>query len=158
MKLQDVLTYSECSSILSDKDDIRRYVLQGKGVVTLKSPSGKHHSYFFKKPVYEASFPEGTRFVYTLGTSSIWHYTGMLEPNHKIFRPTFNSYYSELTEEFKGAKFIVKMMNKDMSSSPMMLYHEGVCAFCGRKLTNPKSLKTGFGPKCYKKVMLLELV
>ena len=147
-------TYHECSSKLDGKDNIKNYVLQGRGVVTLKSPTGKHHSYFFKKPVHESNFPEGTRFVYTLGSGAIWHYTAMLEYDHKIIRPTFNSYYSELTEEFQGAKYIVKMMNKDMSNSPMELYHEGVCANCGRKLTNPKSLKTGFGPKCYKKVIL----
>jgi hypothetical protein len=28
------------------------------------------------------------------------------------------------------------------------IYHEGRCARCGRKLTVPESIRTGFGPEC----------
>ena len=30
------------------------------------------------------------------------------------------------------------------------LHHEGKCACCGRKLTNPVSIETGIGPECSK--------
>jgi hypothetical protein len=28
------------------------------------------------------------------------------------------------------------------------VYHEGKCGYCGRKLTVPESIESGFGPKC----------
>lgn len=30
--------------------------------------------------------------------------------------------------------------------------HLGLCAGCGRHLTNPDSMQTGFGPTCYKRI------
>lgn len=32
-------------------------------------------------------------------------------------------------------------------------WHEGKCARCGRKLTTPESIETGFGPECIKKAI-----
>lgn len=35
--------------------------------------------------------------------------------------------------------------------STVHLYHHGRCSVCGRKLTDPESLRTGLGPTCRKK-------
>ena len=32
----------------------------------------------------------------------------------------------------------------------LFVYHEGKCARCGRKLTTPESIVSGFGPECIK--------
>lgn len=32
------------------------------------------------------------------------------------------------------------------------IHHEGACGRCGRRLTVPESIKTGFGPECINKV------
>lgn len=36
----------------------------------------------------------------------------------------------------------------------LRVYHEGRCCRCGRKLTVPESVRTGFGPECRGKVGL----
>jgi hypothetical protein len=35
-----------------------------------------------------------------------------------------------------------------MEEAGFQLHHEGKCGHCGRKLSTPESLRTGFGPKC----------
>ena len=39
-------------------------------------------------------------------------------------------------------------------SSTMEIYHCGACAKCGRSLTTPKSIKSGYGPDCREKMGL----
>ena len=137
--------YHNESALLVGKEAIRRYILGGKGVVTLKSPSGVHHTYSFRFPREPEKFPEDTYFVYVMNSETDWDYIGMLQRGS--LRTTCMSRYAHSNPLFKGAAYIVKMMTSDMDT-PMMLYHEGVCSICGKRLTNPKSLEIGIGPVC----------
>ena len=69
------------------------------------------------------------------------------------FRLTRNSRFLEDTDIVKGAKYIMRMSNDDSlcHTTPMKLYHEGMCARCGRRLLDSKSKKIGYGYKCLKK-------
>lgn len=126
---------------------IRSYLSGGRGVVTLESPTGVSHTYFYRRPDKHDMFPEDVIFVYALHNCESLHYVGMME-NFK-FRLTHNSKFLPDTEIVRGAQYIDKMMHKDMKT-PMKLYHEGVCARCGRPLTNSKSVECGFGSRCKK--------
>lgn len=127
---------------------IRDYIFGGRGIVTLKSPSGVHHSYMFAKPKNEDVFPDDVVFVYAVHERSKLFYVGMIESGR--FRLTRNSRFDSHTDIVKGARYIVKMADHPDMETPMALYHEGMCACCGRRLTNPKSLESGIGPKCRK--------
>lgn len=148
----DAIVYPESSYELRGADNIRNYLLGGKGVVTLQSPSGIHRTYAFNRPRYQEQFDEGTMFIYAQVSSGVWNYVGMLTPEH-IFRVTRNSRYELDHPITKGAAYIVKMMNGRITDTPMILYHCGVCSICGRKLTDPKSIAIGMGPKCRKHVV-----
>lgn len=128
---------------------IYRYCMGGRGVVTLESPSGKSHTYVFKKPKENDVFPEDVVFIYALHNGEKLYYVGMIEDGK--FRTTSASRFLRDTEIVRGAEYINKMMHFDFST-PMKLYHEGVCSRCGRELTSEASLKTGIGPKCSKRV------
>ena len=140
----------EFSHKLEGSARIRNYIFGGRGVVTLKSPSGIHHSYVFKRPKNEDQFPDDVIFVYALHDNSKLFYVGMVENNQ--FRLTRSSRFLPDTEIVRGARYIMKMAFYDNLDTPMELYHEGVCSICGRPLTNPKSIQTGIGPRCRRRL------
>lgn len=149
--------YSESRCKLTSSKDIYDYCMGGHGVVTLESPSGVHHTYYYKRPNNLDVFPDDTRFVYAVHTVngiSKHFYLGMIEGDH--FRLTRNSRFDCYADIVKGAFYIDKMMHNQslVDSTPMNLYHEGMCCVCGRKLTSPNSIKSGVGPKCRKRIEL----
>lgn len=142
---------------LKGAENIRTYLYGGHAEVTLQSPSGVHRTYLFKKPRNPESFKPTTLFVYVVTSSGTYNYVGMIEqgsnPHIHHFYKTWNSKYSRSHPIFKGAKYIVSMMSGVVTETPMKLYHSGVCSVCGRKLTNPKSLYNGMGPRCRRYVL-----
>lgn len=134
--------------LMTDSKIIYRYLHGGKGEVTLVSPrSYKAHTYKFLKPSNERDFPEDTIFVHVLHEGRRM-YLGMLSGSD--FKRTTKSSFNEDTEAMKGARYIVKMANRQdlVDRKDMLLYHSGKCCYCGRRLDSPKALKAGIGKKC----------
>ena len=144
-------TYPENKTQLKSAEIIYRYIYGGRGILTLEAPSGTAHSYAFYRPQNNSSFPDDVIFVYAAHNNEKLFYIGMLEQDQ--FRLTRNSRFLEDTDIVKAAKYIIKMAHRQTlcDSTPMKLYHEGMCARCGRELRDEKSKETGFGPKCRKK-------
>lgn len=46
--------------------------------------------------------------------------------------------------------FLIKVATNQAIGEHVEMWHEGKCCKCGRKLTTPDSLKSGFGPECIK--------
>lgn len=136
----------------SKSEDIRNYIHGGKGVLLLEAPSGKHHRYCFTIPREYEKFDKGTMFVYILCHNGYKSYVGMVE--NDVFRLTRHSKFAYDSEIVKGAFYIMKMSNNQnlVDTTPMKLYHMGVCCRCGRELTTLSSIKSGIGPKCKKKL------
>ena len=42
----------------------------------------------------------------------------------------------------------------DAMPAALEVWHEGACGRCGRKLTDPESIESGYGPECRKAVAL----
>lgn len=140
--------YPESSRKLVGAEAIRNYIYGGRGVVTLKAPSGKSHTYIFAKPKNEDVFPDDVLFVYALHEGVKQFYVGMVEKGR--FRLTRHSRFLHDTEIVKGAYYIMKMATTPELDTPMELYHNGMCCFCGRQLTSEKSIDIGIGPRCKK--------
>lgn len=150
--------YPEFSHQFKDSSLLNNYILGGHAVVTLESPSGTKHTYVYAIPKNSESFPEDVRFVYALHDGKKELYIGMIELNK--FRLTRNSRFLPDTDIVKGAFYIENMRKTQafLDKSPMKIYHEGVCARCGRKLSDEKSKEIGFGPKCKKRLKVIENV
>lgn len=130
---------------LIGSEKIRNYVLGGHGTVTLESDSGVHHSYSFS---CDEKRPD-MLWIYTLTTNNDWVYVGYYNKQYNCFRLTAKSTYKADSPIVKGIAYIFKMMLiPDYSDSRMHLLHEGICARCGRPLTNPDSIELGLGPYC----------
>lgn len=142
--------YPESSRQLIGSKAIYEYIHGGRGIVKLEAPSGKSHSYIFIKPT-DDSFPDDVLFVYARHDDKKQFYVGMVERDK--FRLTKHSRFLPDTEIVRGAYYIMRMAldNELAMTTPMKLYHMGMCGVCGRQLTQSKSLKTGIGPKCRKK-------
>lgn len=144
-------TYPESKTQLKSAEVIYNYIYGGRGILTLEAPSGNSHSYAFYRPQNKSSFPDDIIFIYAAHNNDKLFYIGMLERD--AFRLTRNSRFLEDTDIVKGAKYIVKMAHRQSlcDSTPMKIYHEGMCARCGREITDENSKEVGFGPKCRKK-------
>lgn len=140
--------YPESSAKLDTAEKIKDYIYGGRGIVTLKAPSGKSHTYIFARPKNTDVFPDDVLFVYALHEGVKQFYIGMIEGGG--FRLTHHSRFLPDTEIVKGARYIMKMANVKDLDTPMELYHNGMCAFCGRQLTSEASINAGIGPKCKK--------
>lgn len=141
--------YPESRHLLEGVEDISRYIYGGKGVVTLLSPTGVQHTYAFQKPRDSDEFPDDVRFVYAVHDNCKLFYIGMVENGE--FRLTKRSRFLNDTEIVRGARYIWKMANMSFET-PMKLYHEGMCARCGRQLTSEHSKIHGFGKDCLRRV------
>lgn len=140
--------YPESAARLTTSVDIKNYIYGGRGIVTLEAPSGKSHTYIFAKPKNTDVFPDDVLFVYALHEGVKQFYVGMVEKDK--FRLTHNSRYLPDTEIVKGAYYILRMATEPELKTPMILRHNGMCAYCGRQLSSEKSIATGIGPKCTK--------
>lgn len=137
---------SSASCELIGQENIRNYITGGKGVVTLKSYTGIHHTYSFEAPSQNKS-DDNLLFVKTLVNNDTWVYVGMYK-NGK-FQLTKASKYTKDSPIVKGVYYIMKLMYKPgFSDDRMHLFHEGICSVCGRPLTNPESIQIGVGPVC----------
>lgn len=132
---------------------LRNYCLGGRGIVTLENPeTGKHHTYEFRRPNNPEKFAYDTLFIYVLVKECTWMYLGMFNHSNNCFKLTRSSKFGNSSKLVKGARYIVNKITNGSKKSvePMKFYHEGVCAICGRKLTTPKSIQNGIGPRCKK--------
>jgi len=134
--------------LMTDQSIMYTYIHGGRGAVKLEAPSGKSHSYLFKKPT-NGEFPDDVLFVYALHEDKQF-YVGMVERDR--FRLTQNSRFLIDTEIVRGAFYIMKMITVPGFTTPMKLYHLGMCARCGRRLESEKSIQEGVGPKCRRKL------
>lgn len=85
-----------------------------------------------------------------------YSYLGMLDPNLGGVRLTGKS---KLAEDSWPVKILRRVMarlwageGQAIETAGWKVHHEGRCARCGRTLTVPESVESGFGPECIKKV------
>lgn len=85
----------------------------------------------------------------TVPQYEVFSYLGLIRDGE--FSVTKNSPSVESTS-FKGFEYIFNHYIKSNDhDSRLEFYHEGRCAYCGRIMTDPDSVKRGFGPTCYQR-------
>lgn len=133
-------------------EHLKEYCAGGRGVITLENTSsGNYHTYEFRRPNNPQYFAPDTIFVYTSVGKKKWLYVGMYSSSTQYFKCTRNSQFRYSHEIVKGVIWLCKHIRAGKEVvAPMAVYHEGVCCVCGRRLTTPKSVQTGMGPRCKK--------
>jgi hypothetical protein len=139
--------------------DIRNFLLAGKAIFTVVSKkSGVRFTYKVKKHdekdlwfVSVLTGPDNTSSYSYLGT--VFTQTGQFGPS-RVFRSTAKSRIAVDAPSNKAFSWLFRMVDEGKSVEEFAeVHHEGRCGRCGRRLTVPESIESGFGPECIQHVM-----
>lgn len=131
------------ASQLSEAEAALQFMLGGRAIFTLASQkTGARYTYkVTKKNVFYfvnlLTGPDNTR-DYT--------YLGMISQNQ--FRLTHKSKMLPDSPPIKAITFTLKNLVDNRFPPQLEFWHEGRCGRCGRLLTVPESIASGFGPEC----------
>ena len=129
---------------VSIKSNFERFALAGRAVFTVRNDAtGNRFTYRVKRS------KNGDVFFVSVKELSGHRYVGMID-KYKNFRLTKNSNFGKDDVEFRAFGWLWKFASKLPES--VNVFHEGKCGRCGRALTVPESIESGFGPECITKV------
>lgn len=132
---------------------VSRFVQAGNATLTIRSRStGTRFTYRFVRPDDGPSprerptwcrvltGPDNTRDYTYAGT--YWSSRGWTPPKKPGFNPE--------TPSARGLRWLLRHLDDPHTLEQAEFWHEGRCGRCGRKLTVPESIASGFGPECQK--------
>lgn len=138
-----------------------QFVLGGEATFTVSNGSGRHFTYHVYRSTPTAQFPTPAYFIKALTGpdnnpgSNDWAYLGMLmqgvaEPTIKL---TSRSKLPTDDLRVTTLKWALRVIWQQAAGRyqlplPFTIKHVGRCGRCGRPLTTPASIDTGFGGEC----------
>lgn len=137
---------------LENIEDIKRFIVGGRAIMTLESKrTGRWFTFKIKKAKKDEE--KSPFFVSVLTGSdneSSYTYMGTIFQNDgKLkFSLTKNSKISKDALSYKAFSFFFNLLINDKLHEEIIVYHRGLCSVCGKSLTQPESLKSGVGPIC----------
>jgi len=141
---------SEMRGQLTSLEDIKNFVLAGNATITVRSGSTGSRFTFkvrtpknAKSPIWFVSLLTGS------DNENNYEYFGQIRQNGSFD----HGRKSRITNDSTGAKAFRWLWNMVQANRSDVLdqadvWHEGQCGRCGRKLTVPESVSSGFGPEC----------
>jgi hypothetical protein len=126
------------------------FLLGGKATLTFRSKKTGNRFTF----LVEASDDERVYFVKMLvgsNNESDYQYLGHIFARDRKY---VHGKKSRITADAPGAKafnWVYCQLLDQKLPDTLEVWHEGVCGRCGRKLTVPESIRSGFGPECITK-------
>jgi hypothetical protein len=127
----------------------KQFMLGGKSFTTLvSSASGQRFTYKIELADKKNPTDVDCFFVSVLNGPDNWvnyKYIGIIKNNE--YRWTAKSKIAEEAPSVKAFKFCFGHLSKNTIIG-FEVWHEGKCGRCGRKLTVPESIASGFGPEC----------
>lgn len=136
--------------------DVARFAIAGDAVLTVSSEAtGKHYTFRIREPGENSLSQPCMRFV-SVRTGEDYLYLGII-PN--VERPSFRTTKKSALASDSGAARAARYLCERVLAHPeaplpssLVVRHEGQCGRCGRPLTHPESIDTGFGPICAAKL------
>lgn len=131
--------------------EIAAFVAGGNATFTIRNPDTGG---WFTFRVREGKGENGPRFVSVLtgpDNTSDFAYLGCIFEGDR-FVVTRKSRIAPDAPSAKAFRWLHARLAAGRALGPVEFFHEGRCARCGRALTVPESIETGFGPECAKRV------
>lgn len=141
----------------------KEFILAGRAIFTIEIPESyrqdkAHYTFRVNLGKRQAGVTSTPYFVSLLtgpDNTSNYTYLGILTQTGEI-KLTYAS-------KFKDNSFVVRLLRRTMKAiwdgrsaeiqaTGFDIHHEGHCGRCGRALTVPASVASGFGPECMKRV------
>lgn len=136
--------------------DPLKFMMAGKARFTLESSqTKKRFTYRIKKiearrgPLWFLSVLTGSDNESHFSYAGTLYQTGQSE---YMFKWTAKSKVSRDAPSVQAFLWTLRNLNRNVVPDQLNVYHEGRCGRCGRTLTVPESIKSGFGPECIGKV------
>lgn len=132
----------------------KQFLLAGDAIFTVEQPNGTHHTFRVSKVEANDRWPESF-FVKLL--------TGPDNTNDYTYFAKLDVFTGQVATTAKSAQykdtFVLRLLNRVLArvwaddhaayeAHGYKVHHEGRCGRCGRLLTVPDSLASGFGPEC----------
>jgi hypothetical protein len=132
----------------TDPQAVRAFVLGGNAVFTIESVgTGTRFTYRVR-----ASDTREVFFVSLLSgpdNAADYAYLGIIPKDDPMtFRLTAKSCAGEQAASVKAFKWFWRQVTAGRLPATVGVWHEGRCGRCGRTLTVPSSIESGFGPEC----------
>lgn len=161
--MSDLFQHDALRGRLTDAASVRRFLEAGNATLTLVSrATGGRYTVKFQRlsaeaDTYDRSESERPIFVKLLsGPDNEGDYTymgTMTRGTPSELVRTRKSRVSESAPSWKAVQWLLYHLyhangSPDKAMDQLEVWHEGRCGRCGRKLTVPLSVRTGFGPDC----------
>jgi hypothetical protein len=130
-----------------NRDKFLEFILGGKAFVTFKN-SETNNRYTYKIRVSRDKKLYFVGVLYGSDNESNYAYIGCIFNNGTEFRWTKGSKINETDVRVKVFHYVFHHVMKGNLPECVEIWHEGKCARCGRTLTVPESIESGFGPEC----------
>jgi len=129
-----------------------QFILAGNATFTVLNPgTGCRFTFKVQKSEPSEKYPEQVWFCSLLNGPDNWTnyiFFGVLKDNGVKF---IHSNRKGISDKAKSNVAFVWTLNRlvnNLSLNGVEIWHEGKCGRCGRKLTVPESIASGFGPEC----------
>lgn len=142
---------------LTSPQDVRRYVLGGNARFTIESAvTGTRFTFKVTASEDEPGKKAGVYFVSLLtGPDNLtdYAYLGIIPKDDPMsFRLTLKSRAGAQASSVKAFGWLWRQVSAGRLPGSVRVWHEGSCGRCGRTLTVPESVASGFGPECIQHV------
>jgi hypothetical protein len=87
-------------------------------------------------------------FVNVLTGPDIYTFIGTVR--NDVYKHSHKSNISIGSQSVKVFTYVINKLKINNLPSFIEIYHDGRCGKCGRQLTVPESIESGFGPECIK--------
>jgi hypothetical protein len=142
---------------LQDAQTAKFFILGGKAIFTLRSrTSGSHFTYKVSEAAKRNPNDLPFYFVNVLtgpDNTSNYCYLGYIK-NGQFFHGGAKAKISKDAPSFIAFDWSFRSIVVGKIPTTLEIWHEGRCAKCGRKLTVPESIASGFGPECGERMNL----
>lgn len=130
------------------RDNILKFILGGKATFTIRNEAtGNRFTYKIKKHKTKDLF--FVSLLYGPDNENDFRFLGTIfERSHFVYGQ--KSTISKEATSYKAFYWVFRRLISKESLETVTIWHEGKCAKCGRKLTVPESIESGFGPECVK--------
>lgn len=121
-----------------------QFVTAGRAVFTIENNKDEHYTYRVQS---REAVNGGYNYFVSVRTGSGYTYIGMLVNNKlRLTNKSVHSESSRVVRVFNWSMAIVNGLNT--LPDGYNIHHEGTCGRCGKALTDPESITSGFGPYC----------
>jgi len=140
---------------LTSSSTALQYLLAGDARITIASDAGQRFTFKVSAPKMDTpkggrvtDFASPMRFVALADNERSFNYLGFIRDGGEYVHGFRKSRVSQDAPSVRTFAMVWNALRGGMIPIGFSIWHEGACARCGRTLTVPASIASGFGPDC----------